>query len=104
MRKGITELAALAALRRGEAYGYELVERLGAVQGLEFSESTVYPLLARLANEGSLAVRTAPSEVGPPRRYYRLTEAGRQRLAEMAAHWRQVVAGMTGLLDEGAKP
>jgi PadR family transcriptional regulator PadR len=102
VRKGLTELAALAALRNGEAYGYQLLERLAKADGLEFSESTVYPLLTRLAKEGCLAVRTTPSEVGPPRRYYRLTSQGRARLDRMAAHWQQVVTGITGLLYEGA--
>jgi PadR family transcriptional regulator PadR len=103
LRKGITELAALALLQRGEAYGYELVERLSTIEGMELSESTIYPLLAHLAREGRLSVRSAPSEIGPPRRYYSLTEAGRLRLAEMAAHWRKTSAGLAGLLDEGEK-
>src|SRR5437588_3541260 len=89
-RKGLVELCVMATLREGEAYGYQIVERLGRVAGLAITESTVYPLLARLERDGLLRVRTAPSPAGPPRRYYRLTDAGRRRLQEMARHWQQI--------------
>jgi DNA-binding PadR family transcriptional regulator len=48
--------------------------------GLELTESTVYPPLARLAREGQLSVTSAPSPAGPPRRYYRITAKGKQSL------------------------
>jgi PadR family transcriptional regulator, regulatory protein PadR len=86
-RKGLVELCVMATLTEGEAYGYEIVERLGRVSGLAITESTVYPLLARLGRDRLLSVRTAPSSSGPPRRYYRLTESGLIRLKEMASHW-----------------
>ena len=89
-RKGLVELCILAVLRDDEAYGYQIVERLSRVAGLEVTESTVYPVLARLARDRCVTVRTAPSPAGPPRRYYRLSEAGRRRLEEMAAHWQDI--------------
>ena len=51
LRKGLVELAVLATMVGGEAYGYGIVERLRGLEGLEFTESTVYPVLARLARE-----------------------------------------------------
>jgi PadR family transcriptional regulator PadR len=54
------------------------------------TESTVYPLLARLAREGYLSVTSAPSPAGPPRRYYQITAAGRRSLDGMLAHWSAV--------------
>jgi PadR family transcriptional regulator PadR len=87
-RKGLIELCIMAFLRDDEAYGYQIVESLGRVAGLEVTESTVYPVLARLARDRLVTVRSAPSPAGPPRRYYCLSEAGRQRLAEMTDHWR----------------
>ncbi len=52
-RKGLAELCVLAAIRRkGEVYGYQLVQYLTEHEGLELTESTVYPLLARLRAEG----------------------------------------------------
>lgn len=98
LRKGIVELAVLATIGEGEAYGYGIVERLQGISGLEFTESTVYPVLARLAREGLLAIRTEPSPAGPTRRYYRLTTGGRRRLAAMAESWRTVAESLSNLL------
>lgn len=49
LRKGVVELAILAAIGRGETYGYRIVEQLKGLEGLELTESTVYPVLTRLA-------------------------------------------------------
>jgi PadR family transcriptional regulator PadR len=102
LRKGVVELAVLATVARGETYGYRVVEQLRRLDGLALTESTVYPVLTRLAREGSLAVRTEPSPAGPPRRYYRLTGAGRDRLGRMGEDWGKVSRSIAGLL-EGAR-
>src|SRR5579864_9252989 len=90
LRKGLVELLVLAALRREELYGYQLLQRLAEMDGLALTESTLYPVLARLAADDLVAVRQEPSPSGPPRRYYHLTRAGQRRLDDMLAHWRQV--------------
>jgi PadR family transcriptional regulator PadR len=100
-RKGLVELCIMAALRDEEAYGYQIVERLGGIPGLEVTESTVYPVLARLARDRLVTVRTAASPAGPPRRYYRLSEAGRRRLQEMIGHW-QAIQNSVNQLVQGA--
>lgn len=102
-RRGMVKLAVLAALRPGEAYGYELVERLQQVRGLELTESTVYPALARLSRDGSVATRTAPSPHGPPRRYYRLTDLGRKKLAEMIEYWGNMKQSIDALIQGGGR-
>ncbi|HUU90709.1 MAG TPA: PadR family transcriptional regulator [Phycisphaerae bacterium] len=103
LRKGLVELCVLGALNDGEAYGYEILQRLAQADNLAITESTVYPILARLAKEGVLQVRVAPSPSGPPRRYYRLTDTGRARLSEMHRYWRHLTAAVDGLLS-GEKP
>ena len=103
VRKGLVELCVLGALDGGEAYGYEILQRLARADNLAITESTVYPILARLAKQGVLAVRVAPSPSGPPRRYYRLTDTGRARLGEMHRYWRHLIAAVDGLLS-GEKP
>lgn len=103
LRKGVVELAVLATLARGESYGYRVVEQLRPLGGLELTESTVYPVLTRLARDGLLAVRAEPSPAGPTRRYYRLTDAGAHRLAQMAGAWRATAASLSTLLDEGGR-
>src|SRR5438270_8017055 len=91
LRKGVAELAVLATIaRHGEAYGYRIVELLRGLDGLDLTESTVYPVLTRLARDGALDVRAEASPAGPTRRYYRLNEVGRRRLRGMADGWTAV--------------
>jgi PadR family transcriptional regulator PadR len=99
LRKGVVELAVLASIGQGESYGYRIVSDLQRLDGLELTESTVYPVLARLAREGMLAIRTEESPAGPNRRYYRLTAAGRERLRRMTESWRTVSDSLKGLLE-----
>lgn len=87
LRKGLVALCVLNVLRRGESYGYQIVQALQEVDELAVSESTVYPVLNRLRNEGLLRVREEPSSEGPPRRYFSLTPLGRARVAEMNVYW-----------------
>ena len=102
LRKGVVELAILAAIGRGETYGYRIVEQLKGLEGLELTESTVYPVLTRLARDGFLAVRTEESPSGPARRYYRLTAEGERHLRVLAKSWRTVAQSLSALM-EGAR-
>jgi PadR family transcriptional regulator, regulatory protein PadR len=101
LRKGLVELCVLAALRQGEAYGYQILQQLGKHEALAIGESTVYPVLARLTADGLVRVRAAPSPSGPPRRYYRLTAAGQARLTEMWNYWEQIEVAMKSLHERG---
>jgi PadR family transcriptional regulator PadR len=78
------------------------VAQLSSIRGLELTESTVYPVLTRLAREGLLSVRVEPSPSGPPRRYYRLTGDGREQLRRMAGRWKVMSDSLSNLL-EGAE-
>jgi PadR family transcriptional regulator PadR len=99
LRKGLAELCVLGAVRRlGEAYGYQLVQFLTDHNGLQLTESTVYPLLARLAREGHLSVTSKPSPSGPPRRYYRITASGKQSLSAMLEQWAAVGASIERII------
>jgi PadR family transcriptional regulator PadR len=105
LRKGLAELCVLAAVRRlGEAYGYQLVQFLTEHNGLQLTESTVYPLLARLAREGHLSVTSTPSPAGPPRRYYRITALGKRSLETMLAHWGTVGASIQEITQTNHSP
>lgn len=101
LRKGLVELAVLAVLTGGETYGYDIVGRLRGLDGMMLTESSVYPVLARLEAGGYVQTRSAPSPSGPPRRYFRVTRAGRERLAHLTAQWRLVSAAIGTLLDGG---
>ena len=99
LRKGVVELCVVGALADGEAYGYQILQRLRKAERLAITESTVYPILVRLAKEGLVEVRVAPSPAGPPRRYYRLTTSGRGRLEEMRRHWDELNVAVNDLLS-----
>ncbi len=78
LRKGILELAILGALERRSHYGYSLVKHLTGGNGVELTEGTIYPILARLAREGLVSAEWVESRQGPPRKYYVLTESGHE--------------------------
>jgi PadR family transcriptional regulator, regulatory protein PadR len=99
LRKGVVELAVLASIERGETYGYRIVEQLQTLKGLELTESTVYPVLTRLARDGFLAVRADVSPSGPTRRYYRLTAVGNQHLRQLAESWRRISQSLSALIE-----
>ena len=85
LRRGVVVLATLSQLR-GARYGYELRQAL-ADHGMPIEEGTLYPLLRRLETQGLLKSEWK-IEDGPPRRYYRITDAGRLTLHEWVAAWR----------------
>ncbi len=100
LRRGAVELCLLSVLKRREAYGYEIIERVRDKAGMLLTESTVYPILARLTNDGLLETRQEPSPHGPPRRYFRLTTVGKQRLKGMIAHWKLFQRSVSILIED----
>lgn len=89
MKRGFLEACVLATIDRRESYGYQIVKDVPLTLGL--TESTLYPLLKRLEAAQCIAVRTAEHN-GRLRKYYRITEAGRQRIAEFVAERPEVLA------------
>jgi len=98
LRKGSLELAILAALWKGPLYGLEILRNLESGSDLVVVEGTVYPLLTRLRSLGLLSSEWVESDSGHPRKYYRITEAGRQRAVAMARLWNRFSASMSSLL------
>lgn len=98
LRKGSLELAILAALWEGRLYGLEILRHLETNSDMIVVEGTVYPLLNRLRGLGFVESEWVESEFGHPRKYYRLTAAGRQRAVEMSRIWARFSASMNDLL------
>lgn len=99
LRKGCLELAILGCLWSGKLYGLEILRRLETDSDLVLSAGTVYPLLARLKAERLLDSEwVEEAEAGHPRKYYRLTPAGRRRALEMAKMWSRFSATLRELL------
>jgi PadR family transcriptional regulator PadR len=99
LRKGCLELAILAVLSPSKLYGLEILRRLESDANLALTASTVYPLLARLKADGLLESEWVEDDLIHPRKYYRLTPAGRRRAAEMARLWSRFTAGLGELLS-----
>jgi PadR family transcriptional regulator PadR len=88
MRRGTLQYCVLALLAEEERYGFDLVRALAEVDGMVTSEGTIYPLLSRLRRDGLVQTTWRESSSGPPRRYYRLTQAGRSALGTFLEEWR----------------
>ena len=94
MRKGLLELCVLATLKGGRRYGYDIVKRLSAVEGLVMGEGTIYPILSRFKKEELVETTLAVSPEGPARKYYQLTARGRVLLTKMLRSWAEVRDGI----------
>ena len=100
LRRGSVEHCVLALLANEERYGFELARTLSDDSGLVASEGTIYPLLARLRRNGLVETTWRESVQGPPRRYYRLTEAGGAALVAFVGHWRAFRDAVDRILEE----
>lgn len=100
LRKGSLELAVLALLASQPRYGVEIVDDLAARPGLEATGGTIYPLLTRLKNSGLVETTWRESPVGPPRKYYALTDAGRVQLKAQRDAWIKLSTALAILLKE----
>ena len=99
LRKGAVEMAALASLWQGRLYGLEIIRFLESQSQLALAEGTIYPILNRLKAEGLLTSEWVEAEAGHPRKYYSLTDTGRQRLRLMAEAWVSFSSGLSRLLE-----
>jgi PadR family transcriptional regulator, regulatory protein PadR len=97
LRKGALELAILNALNGDRLYGYDIVRVLRGYDGLMIGDGTVYPILSRLKADDLVRATIEDSPDGPPRKYYELTRAGRDALAEMNQAWEALVSSVEEL-------
>jgi PadR family transcriptional regulator, regulatory protein PadR len=101
--KGVLDLAVLAAVGRGESYGYEVLQRL-AEAGLEgVGDASVYGALKRLDSQGYLRSRLEASPQGPARRYYTQTPAGVTYFRKSGVVWEQFSRAIDAVLKEGRR-
>ena len=102
LKRGSLELIVLHLLAPGEAYGYEIVSKLTAETNgaLEVTDGTLYPVLYRLERAGFVEVRWETPPRGVPRKYYRLTDVGRDELASLTHEWTTFAKAMANLLRQ----
>ena len=100
MLKGTLEGCILAVIGRKETYGYEISQQLEYYGFGKIAEGTIYPLLLRLEKNGLAEAAYRQSEVGPKRKYYRLTAAGERELASFVQNYRALSRAVDNLLQE----
>ncbi|MBE1875578.1 PadR family transcriptional regulator [Myceligenerans pegani] len=98
LRKGVLEYCVLALLSHGEKYGLELAGELIARE-LIASEGSLYPLLARMRENGLVEPRWDSSGTGRPRRYYAITDHGTEQLTTFTRVWTSLGAQVDDLLE-----
>ena len=93
MRKGVLELCILSIIAEKEAYPSDLINKLKSSQMIVV-EGTLYPLLTRLKDMGLLQYYWQESTQGPPRKYFKITDAGAGFLEELTESWKALVASV----------
>jgi len=96
LKKGALELCVLALLSQHDSYAYEIASRLAEAIGM--GEGTIYPLMRRLQNDGLVDTYLVESPAGPPRKYYRLTQAGAASFASQKVAWTSFSQAMQDIL------
>ncbi|MCA9188916.1 MAG: helix-turn-helix transcriptional regulator [Pirellulaceae bacterium] len=94
-----TQPIVLSVLAHGDDYAYSIIRKVKQISGgeLEWTEGMLYPVLHRMEKEKLLAARWDSTDVGRPRRYYRLTKAGRRALVQNQSQWKAMHETFTKL-------
>lgn len=97
-KKGVLELCVLTLLKKKDAYGYDLAEKMA--QSIEIAEGTLYPLLRKLKLDGLCETYLSERSAGPPRKYYKLTEKGKETQARLKQEWIDFTKNVYALMEE----
>ena len=96
LKKGALELCVLALLSQHDSYAYEIASKLADAIGM--GEGTIYPLMRRLQSDGLVETYLVESKEGPPRKYYRLSEAGKTSFTSQQASWKSFSGAVETIL------
>lgn len=103
LRKGVIEYCVLAMLGNEPLYGGEVIQLLRSRGQLLLTEGTIYPLLSRMRSEGLVETEWRDTPGGAPRRYYRLSRAGRKAVNEFRDEWFRFRESVDGIFRDGGK-
>ncbi|OAB38862.1 PadR family transcriptional regulator [Paenibacillus macquariensis subsp. macquariensis] len=99
MLKGVLEGCVLEIISREETYGYEITRRLNALGFTDVVEGTVYTILIRLEKNKLVEITKKPSDMGPPRKFFAINDAGREELRKFWGKWEFVSSKMNELKE-----
>lgn len=105
MKKGILEMLVLKLVSQEPKYGYQIIQEMKEKSEDTFllKDGTLYPILYRLEDDGLVVSEWSESEGKQvPRKYYRITEQGRQALDEIESVWKRIAEGVLKVLEDGA--
>ena len=88
LKRGLLDVCVLSVLQKEDSYGYKIIKDLADC--VQISESTLYPILKRLESSGCVTVYSVEYG-GRLRKYYRITEAGRQQILAFLKEWESVM-------------
>lgn len=100
LKKGVLGLCVLALLSKADSYAYEIASKLA--KAIDMGEGTIYPLMRRMQSDGQVETYLVESQAGPPRKYYRLTEAGRSSFTAQKAEWAAFSSAVENILGAAA--
>jgi len=87
MLKGVLEGCVLEIISHEEIYGYEITRRLNALGFSDVVDGTVYTILVRLEKKKLVEITKKPSDMGPPRKFFALKDAGLDELSKFWEKW-----------------
>lgn len=96
-KKGVLEICVLALISKKDMYGYEIVQNISKV--IEVNEGTIYPLLRRLTKEAYFDTYILESSEGPARKYYKITELGKENLINLINEWKNFTNAVDYLIN-----
>ncbi len=99
MLKGILEGCVLEIINQNETYGYEITRRLNALGFTDVVDGTVYTILVRLEKNKLVDITKKPSDMGPPRKFFTLNEAGKKELESFWEKWSFLSAKLSELKE-----
>lgn len=100
MLKGVLEGCILEIISREEIYGYEITRQLNALGFTDVVEGTVYTILIRLEKNKLVDTSKKPSDIGPPRKFFSLNDAGREELKKFWEKWSFITSKLSQLKGE----
>ncbi len=100
MLKGLLEGCVLEIISREETYGYEITRRLNALGFTDVVDGTVYTILIRLEKSKLVEITKKPSDMGPPRKFFALNDAGREELRRFWGKWEFVSSKINELKEK----
>lgn len=85
LKKGVLEMVVLSKISNKDSYGYDIYQEINHYMSI--SESTIYPILRKLTRDGLCSTYLRESNEGPPRKYFKITRHGADRLKELKLDW-----------------